>query len=107
MKKINRKQKLIVAIAIIVIVVIVTIVITTNIISNNSQIANEGYFATTTNANSNLIASYIKEGVKVGGITGTLKTLDTSDADATPADIAKGKTAYVICRKYIRYSNRK
>ena len=71
MKKVSKKQKLIIAIAITLIVIILAIVFTTNIINNNSQIANEGYFATTTNANSNLIASYIKEGVKVGGITGT------------------------------------
>ena len=95
MKRLNRKQKLIVAIAIILIIIILAIVITTNIISNNSQIENEGYFATTANASSNLIASYIKKGEKIGGITGTLEVLDTSDADATPADIAKGKTAYV------------
>ena len=95
MKRLNRKQKLIVAIALTLIVVILAIVITTNIISNNSQIANEGYFATTANASSNLVASYIKSGITIGGITGTLEVLDTSDADATPADIAKGKTAYV------------
>ena len=95
MKRLNNKQKLIVAIAITLIVVILAIVITTNIISNNRQIANEGYFATTTNANSNLIASYIKKGVKIGGITGTLEVLDTSDADATAEDIAWGKTGYV------------
>ena len=75
MKRLNKKQKLIVTIAIILIAVILAIVITTNIISNNSQIANEGYSATTTNANSNLVASYIKNGVKVGGITGTLEVL--------------------------------
>ena len=95
MKRLKKKQKLIIAIAIILIVVILAIVITTNIISNNSQIANEGYFATTANASSNLIASYIKKGEKIGGITGTLEVLDTSDATATAADIAKGKTAYV------------
>ena len=95
MKRLSKKQKLIISIAIILIVVILAIVITTNIISNNSQIANEGYFATTTNASSNLIASYIKKGEKIGGIIGTLEVLDTSDATATAADIAKGKTAYV------------
>ena len=95
MKRISKKQKLIVSIAIILIAVILAIVITTNIISNNSQIENEGYFATTANASSNLVAGYIKEGITIGGITGTLKILDTSDADATPEDIAKGKTAYV------------
>ena len=53
------------------------------------------YIATTANAGSNLIASYIKSGITVGGITGTLEVLDTSDATATPEDITKGKTAYV------------
>lgn len=94
MKKLNNNQKLII-ISIILIVIILAIVITTNIISNNRQISNEEYSAMTSNANSNLVASYIKEGVKVGGITGTLKTLDTSDATATAEDIVKGKTAYV------------
>ena len=95
MKKVSKKQRLIIAISILLLLIILAIVITTNIISNNSQIANEGYFATTANANSNLIASYIKKGEKIGGITGTLETLDTLDATATAEDIAKGKTAYV------------
>ena len=95
MKKISKKQKLIIAIAIVLIVIILAIVITTNIISTNKNLASEGYLATTANASSNLIASYIKKGVKVGGITGTLEILDTSDATATPADIVAGKTAYV------------
>ena len=95
MKKLSKEQKLIMKIAIVLILIIIAIVYTTNIISNNSQIENEGYFATTTNASSNLIASYIKKGVKVGGITGTLEVLDTSDADATAEDIAWGKTGYV------------
>ena len=98
MKK--KKQKLIIAIAIILIVVILTIVISTNVI-NNSKIANEAYFDTTENANSNLIASYIKKGKKIGEITGTLEVLDTSDANATPEDIAYGKTGYVNGEKII------
>lgn len=95
MKKINSKQKLIGGIAIILIAVIIAIVITTSVIKNNNQVASEGYSATTANAGSNLVASYIKKGITIGGITGTLETLDTSDATATPCDIAKGKTAYV------------
>ena len=95
MKKTRKQKKLIVTIAIILIVVILAIIITTNIISNNNQISNEGYFATTANANSNLVASYIKEGITIGGITGNLKILDTSDADAIPEDISWGKTGYV------------
>ena len=95
MIRLNRKKKLIVAIAVTLIIIILAIVITSNIISNNSQIANEGYFATTANASSNLVASYIKKGITIGGITGTLETLDTSDATATAEDIAWGKTGYV------------
>ena len=95
MKRLNRKKKLIVATAITLIVIILAIVITTDIISNNSQIASEGYFATTANANSKLVASYIRKGITIGGITGTLEVLDTSDANATPEDISWGKTGYV------------
>ena len=93
--KLSKKQKLVGGIAIILVAVILTIVITTNIISNNNQVASEGYSATTANAGSSLVASYIKKGITIGGITGTLETLDTSDATAEPSDIAKGKTAYV------------
>ena len=92
MKKLSSKQELIVCIAIILVAVIITIVITTNIIKNN-KVANEGYAATTANANSNLVANYIKKGITIGGITGTLESLDTSDATASPEDIALGKTA--------------
>ena len=96
MKKLSKKQKLIGGIAIILVSVILAIVITTNITSNNNQIANqEEYLATTANAGSSLVASYIKKGITIGGITGTLETLDTSDATAKPEDIALGKTAYV------------
>lgn len=38
---------------------------------------------------------YIKEGITIGGITGTLETLNTFDATARPEDIVEGKTAYV------------
>ena len=55
MKKVNKKQKLIIAIAIILIVVILVI---TNNVTNNSQMSNGGYLATTENANSNLIARF-------------------------------------------------
>lgn len=93
MKKTNRKQRLIVLIAIILIIIILAILLTTNVIKNN--IGNEDYSATTANAGSTLVANYIKEGITIGGITGTLKDLDTSDATATPEDILWGKTAYV------------
>lgn len=94
MKKLSKKQKLIIFIAILLIAVILAIVITTNII-NNGQIASERYSATTANANSNLVAGQIKAGITIGGITGTLESLNTFDATATPEDIIWGKTGYV------------
>ena len=93
--KLSKKQKLVGGMAIIIVAVILAIVITTSIVKNNNQVASEGYSATTANAGSSLVASYIKKGITIGGITGTLETLDTSDATATPEDIALGKTAYV------------
>ena len=95
MKELSKKQKLIGFVAILVVAVILAIVITTSIISNNDQVASEGYSATTANAGSSLIANYILNGITIGGITGRMDVLDTSDATATPEDIAKGKTAYV------------
>ena len=95
MKKLSKKQKLIGGMAIIIVAVILAIVITTNIVKNNNQLASqEDYLATTANAGSSLVASYIKKGITIGGITGTLETLDTSDATAEASDIAKGKVAY-------------
>ncbi len=98
MKKLSSKQKLIGGIAIILVAVILAILITTNIISNNNQsnqiASQEDYLATTANAGSSLVASYIKKGITIGGITGTLETLDTSDATAYAEDIAYGKVAY-------------
>ena len=93
--KLSKKQKLVGGIAIILVAVILAIVITTNIISNNNQVASEGYSATTANAGSSLISNYILNGITIGGITGKMDVLDTSDATAEPSDIAKGKTAYV------------
>ena len=44
----------------------------------------------------NLVASNIKNGVNIFGVTGTLNTgVDTSDATATASDILSSKTAYV------------
>lgn len=99
MKRPSKKQKIIISIAVLLIVIIITMLITTNIISNNNQITSEGYLASTANAGSNLIANYIQNGVTIGGITGTLETLDTSDATATAGDITYGKTAYVDGKK--------
>ena len=94
MKRLSKKQKLIGFIAILLVAIILAIVITTNVISNNNQVTSEGYLATTANAGSALVASYIKNGITIGGITGTLEVLDTSDATAKAEDIAEGKVAY-------------
>ena len=93
MKKINSKQKLIGGIAIILIAVIIAIIITTSIVNNN-QVTREGYSATTANADSEIIANYIKKGITIGGVTGKLESLNTFDATATAEDIAEGKVAY-------------
>ena len=93
MKKLSKKQKLIGFIAILIVTILIAIIITTSIVNNN-QVANEGYAATTANADSELIANYIKKGITIGGVTGTLETLDTSDATAYAEDIAYGKVAY-------------
>ena len=98
MKKLSKKNKIIVLVAIILIAIILALIITTNIEKNN-RITSEDYLATTANASSSLVASYIKEGVTIGGITGTLEVLDTSDANATPEDIMWGETAYVKGKK--------
>ena len=94
MKKLSKKQKLIVFIAILIVAVIVDIIITTSIVRNNEQVANEGYAATSANAGSNLIANYILNGITIGGITGKMDLLNTNDATATPEDIVAGKVAY-------------
>ena len=98
MKKLSKKQRLIILVATILVAIILVFIITTNIEKNN-RITSEDYLATTANASSNLVASYIKEGVTIGGITGTLEVLDTSDANATPEDIMWGETAYVKGKK--------
>ena len=93
MKKLSKKQKLIVFIAILLVAVILAIVITTNIMEIN--IANGSYNSANNNSSSgNLLPEYIKAGITLGGVTGTLEDLDTSDATAYAEDIAWGKVAY-------------
>ena len=94
MKKLSKKQKLIGFIAILIVAVIIAIVITKSIIRNNNKIASEGYFSTTANAGSNLIANYILNGITIGGITGKMDILNTHDATAYALDIEYGKVAY-------------
>ena len=103
MKKLSKKQKTIGFIAILIVAVIVAIVITTSIIRNNKQVANEGYTATSANAGSSLISNYILNGITIGGITGKMDVLNTSDATAKQEDIALGKTAYVDGKKLLEH----
>ena len=100
MKKLSKKQKLIGFIAILIMAVVLATVITTNIV-NNRTLVNANYSTTTDNANSNMVANYIKKGITLGGVTGTLESLDTSDATATAEDIIWGKTGYVKGEKII------
>ena len=94
MKKISIIQKTIIIIALILIVVILSTIFTVNIIKNKN-LSKERYMGATANASSTLVASYIKKGITIGGITGTLEVLNTSDANAKPEDISWGKTGYV------------
>ena len=94
MKIIWKNKKLIIIISVICIIAIIGIIIGANVIKVN--IANEKYNSSNSDSNNkNLIPEYIKEGITLGGVTGTLKNLDTSDATAKPEDIIYGKTAYV------------
>ena len=98
MKKLGTKQKIIVFISIILITSIVGVVVSLNIIKINIS---KGKYNTANNnsSSSNLLPEYIKEGITLGGVTGTLVDLDTSDATATAMDITYGKTAYVDGKK--------
>lgn len=94
MKKLTKKNKIIILIAIVLIIVIIGIIVGANAIKVN--IANGKYnSANNDSSNGNLLPEYIKAGITLGGVTGTLEDLDTSDATATPEDIEAGKTAYV------------
>ena len=85
-------QKSIVTIVIAIIIVITLVVgndIRLRVSSRNYNSANGS------SSNQKLLPEYVKAGITIGGITGTLENLDTSDATATPEDITEGKTAYV------------
>ena len=98
LKKLSKKQKLIIPIAIFSVIVIITILIGANIIRTN--MSNEKYSSSNSDSNNgNLLPEYIKAGITLGGVTGTLESLDTSDATATAEDILWGKTAYVKGKK--------
>ena len=90
----NRKKRLTILVTVLALIgIIVGSILIRNIVVNQ-ETKSESYFAGE-NANSSLIANNIKKGITIGGITGTLESLDTSDATATPEDILEGKTAYV------------
>ena len=90
-------KKIIVFASIILILLFIGIisiqVIRTNLSNDIYNSANNG------SNNKNLIPEYIKEGITLGGVTGTLRDIDTSDATATAGDIVYGKTAYVNGKK--------
>ena len=92
-KQCKARKVIIITTIIIIITVLLSAIIIRNVIVKN-EVNESGYLATG-NENSSLIANNIKKGITIGGITGTLEDLDTSDATATPEDIALGKTAYV------------
>ena len=84
----------IIAIAILVLIAIIGSIVYINVINTNTK--NNNYnSANGSSYTSTLLPEYIKEGITLGGVTGTLVDLDTSDATATPEDILEGKTAYV------------
>ena len=90
----NRKKRLTILVTVLALIgIIVGSILIRNMVVNQ-ETKSENYFAGE-NANSSLIANNIKKGITIGGITGTLESLDTSDATATPEDILEGKTAYV------------
>ena len=92
MIKKNKMKKFI--IVVILVIVFMSSIFAINIFKNNNIVENN-YGAISANSGSNLVSNYIKSGITIGGVEGTLEVLDTSDATATAKDIAKDKTAYV------------
>ena len=89
----NIKNKIILIVSIIIMVVMLSIIVVHSVIINNG--VKENNYLASGNSNSELLAEYIKKGITIGGVTGTLESLDTSDATATASDILNGETAYV------------
>ena len=89
----NIKNKIILIVSLIIMLVMLSIIVVQSMIINKD--VKENNYLASGNLNSELLAEYIKKGITIGGVTGTLESLDTSDATATAADILSGKTAYV------------
>ncbi len=96
-ENLKNKKLLILIIVVILIGIIVGSILIRNVIVNKR--AEEEKYKLGENTSSSLIAKYIRKGITIGGITGTLESLNTSDATATSADIMNGKTAYVNGQK--------
>ena len=76
--------------------------------TTSEQVKEKGYYnslkvsAVTSAIDSNITPENIKKDISILGVTGTLEGgIDTSDANATADDIARGKTAYVNGEKII------
>ena len=95
----NLKNKVIITVGIVTIIVLISIIVIQNVIINNG--IEENNYLASGNSNSELLAEYIKKGITIGGVTGTLESIDTSDATATEEDILSGKTAYAKGKKII------
>ena len=87
--KSNKKVKLLILIVIIALIgiIVVSLLVRNIIITRNAE--EENYEKSET-----LTADNIKEGITIGGVTGTLTDPDTSDANATADDIMSGKIGY-------------
>ena len=88
--KSNKKVKLLILIVIIALIgiIVVSLLVRNIIITRNAE--EENYEKSET-----LTADNIKEGITIGGVTGTLADPDTSDADAGEYDILSGYKGYV------------
>ena len=75
----NKKSKIIILIAIVLLIAVVTTIIVRNVIISK-QIEKNEYLAIG-NENSSLLAGYIRKGVTIGGVTGTLESLDTEESN--------------------------
>ena len=98
--RINKKRsRILIGLIIIIFIVVLIIIMIRKGVENNEMQKNK--YLAIENENSELLAKYISKGVTIGGVTGTLEVLDTSDATAMPQNIDAGKTAYVKGEKII------